>query len=410
MAIYKRGNTWWTDFSINGQRYRQSLDTTDWRAAQSSEKELIGQAGAGKLVPCSQQFSKLTFIEAADRYVADRLAHLALRSIHTERERLKPLCSFFTTLALTRISADSVRDYIARRKQQGAANRTLNMELGILRRILKRAKRWHLLAEDIKPLPERHNVGRALQHGEKLKLLKTAASRPEWQLARLAATLALNTTMRACEIRGLQWRDVDFMERTLTVRRSKTEAGERVLPLNGDAWEAILELRERSKKLFGWEPNPNWYLFPHGEGQGPVGQPKSRPGPAVSVRPDPTKPMSTWRTAWRNLTKEAGLPGLRFHDLRHHAITELAESSTSDQTIMAIAGHVSPKMLAHYSHVRLEAKRQALNALSEKMEVVVMSQTTSQKEPSKPQVLDLVVDVAGIEPATPCLQSRCSPS
>src|ERR1700730_4448507 len=55
--------------------------------------------------------------------------------------------------------------------------------------------------------------------------------------------------------------------------------------------------------------------------------------------------------------------GLRFHDLRHHAITELAESSSSDQTIMAIAGHVSPKMLAHYSHIRLAAKRKALDAL-----------------------------------------------
>src|ERR1700676_2397028 len=58
------------------------------------------------------------------------------------------------------------------------------------------------------------------------------------------------------------------------------------------------------------------------------------------------------------------LAGLRFHDLRHHAITELAESQASDQTIMAIAGHVSQKMLAHYSHIRLDAKRRALDALS----------------------------------------------
>jgi integrase-like protein len=55
--------------------------------------------------------------------------------------------------------------------------------------------------------------------------------------------------------------------------------------------------------------------------------------------------------------------GLRFHDLRHHAITELAESQASDQTVMSIAGHVSPKMLAHYSHVRMDAKRRALEAL-----------------------------------------------
>jgi integrase len=342
--------------------------------------------------------------------VAGRLAHISARTTETENERLKPLRAFFSTRRLSHLSAEDIHRYIACRKKFGVANRTANMELGVLRRILKRARRWHLLSDDIRPLPERHSVGRALQNGEKMKLLKTAASRPEWQLARLAATLALNTTMRACEIRGLQWSDVDFVERTLTVRRSKTEAGERMLPLNDPAWSAIAELRERSKMIFGSEPNPDWYLFPHGEGQGPVGKPKSRPGPAVSVRPDPTKPMRTWRTAWRKLTKEAGLASLRFHDLRHHAITELAESSASDQTIMAIAGHVSPKMLAHYSHVRLEAKRQALNALARKIEGTVMSQTMSQNEPSSRQVLDLVVDVTGIEPVTPCLQSRCSPS
>src|SRR5260370_41900194 len=60
------------------------------------------------------------------------------------------------------------------------------------------------------------------------------------------------------------------------------------------------------------------------------------------------------------------LAGLRFHDLRHHAITELAESQVSDQTIMAIAGHVSQKMLARYSHVRTEARLQAVLALSAK--------------------------------------------
>ena len=57
------------------------------------------------------------------------------------------------------------------------------------------------------------------------------------------------------------------------------------------------------------------------------------------------------------------MKGLRFHDLRHHAITELAEFQASDSTIMAIAGHADPKVLAHYSHVPLEAKRKALDRL-----------------------------------------------
>jgi len=79
---------------------------------------------------------------------------------------------------------------------------------------------------------------------------------------------------------------------------------------------------------------------------------------------DPTKHVKSWRSAWRTLTKKAGLPGFRFHDLRHCAITSLAESGASDSTIMAIAGHVSRRMLERYSHVRMEAKRKALDALS----------------------------------------------
>ncbi len=49
MSLYKREKIYWTDFSVNGQRYRESLDTTDWREAQSREKELISQASQGKL-------------------------------------------------------------------------------------------------------------------------------------------------------------------------------------------------------------------------------------------------------------------------------------------------------------------------------------------------------------------------
>jgi hypothetical protein len=100
--------------------------------------------------------------------------------------------------------------------------------------------------------------------------------------------------------------------------------------------------------------------------------------------------MSGWHTAWRNLTQVIQCPvcgqkqkptavcasteckvtgpsaGLRFHDLRHHATTELAEGQASEQTIRSIAGHVSTKTLEHCSHIRLDAKRTALDALASK--------------------------------------------
>ena len=73
--------------------------------------------------------------------------------------------------------------------------------------------------------------------------------------------------------------------------------------------------------------------------------------------------MLKWDTAWRALRDEAGLHGLRFHDLRHTVITELAEMGVADHVLESISGHLSRRMLEHYSHIRIDAKRQALDAL-----------------------------------------------
>jgi integrase len=213
---------------------------------------------------------------------------------------------------------------------------------------------------------------------EKRSTLAVKSALPGWETAYLASVLALNTTMRGCEIKQLRWRDIDFMDHSLAVRRSKTLAGERVIPLNANAHNAIMRLRERARRTFGADVQPDWYVFPSAEGYS---------------KPDPTQPMSGWRSAWRSLTRlvtcpgcgelqnpsrvcckaecgvniekiKSSIAGLRFHDLRHHAITELAESQPSDRTVMSIAGHVSQRMLAHYSHVRIEAKRKGLDALA----------------------------------------------
>jgi hypothetical protein len=112
------------------------------------------------------------------------------------------------------------------------------------------------------------------------------------------------------------------------------------------------------------------------------------------------------------------LAGLRFHSLRHHAITELAESQASDATVMSIAAHVSPKMLQHYSHVRLQAKRNALDSLSMNRPVVSDSGIKTEgydtempnHEGSGWQVIDFLVELSGIEPLTSSLRTRRSPN
>ena len=119
---------------------------------------------------------------------------------------------------------------------------------------------------------------------------------------------------------------------------------------------------------------------------------------------DPTRHVGGWRKAWRKLTRKAGLGGLRFHDLRHHAITELAESGESEQTILAIAGHVDRRMLERYSHIRLEAKRRALEVLSSGSgnSYGTNSGTKTDEEASVPSFLaQNLVGTCGFEPQTP---------
>jgi integrase len=433
MSLTKRGKTWHTHFFIDGQRFRQSLETSDWREAQAKEKTLISSAQSGKLSATKNMVAKLSFSDAAIRFLEDRLSHLAPRSIQTERERAKAINRYLGNVQVARVTIADVQGYIRERKTAGIANATVNRELDIIRGVLKKAKRWHQFADDIHPLPVRQNIGRALSYEEKLHLLRVAAARPEWQNAAWAASLALNTTMRGCEIKQLCWRDIDMIERTLAVRKSKTDAGERMIPLNADAWDVVVALYRRSQ-AFG-ATQPGHYLFPTCE----------------TAQVDATRPQKSWRTSWRHLTRVVACPackrlqnpadncsdetcgtlikglrspltGLRFHDLRHHAITELAESQASDSTVMSIAGHVSAKMLAHYSHVRIQAKRTALDSLSMKRPVSSDSEGRTEGYDTNhdtnkggspipmPYVVDSLVELSGIEPLTSSLRTRRSPN
>ena len=90
----------------------------------------------------------------------------------------------FGDLQVARFTSETVLAHVRDRKADSIANATINRELDIIRGVLKKAKRWHLFADEIKPLPLRQSVGRALSCEGKLKLLKTAL-RPEWQNAAL---------------------------------------------------------------------------------------------------------------------------------------------------------------------------------------------------------------------------------
>ena len=137
-----------------------------------------------------------------------------------------------------------------------------------------------------------------------------------------------------------------------TVGRAKTEGGSgRVIPLNQPALDALVKWAGRLV-----ESDADDYVFPACEAAGIEREHPDR------ERIEASRPIKSWRSAWRAALKRAGLQ-LRFHDLRHTCITKLSEAQASEQTLMAIAGHLSRKMMEHYSHIRMEAKRTALDAI-----------------------------------------------
>jgi integrase len=215
---------------------------------------------------------------------------------------------------------------------------------------LKRYKLWANLQGDVKFERESEQIGRAMTEEQETGLLAACESNP---LLRTVVTLALNMALRKNEIRTLRWQQIDLIERTLTGGRTKTEGGGgRLIPLNSVAYAALVRWAGRFL-----QSKPEDYVFPACE-DARIDTAK----PAAS-RIDLSRPIKSRRTAWRGALKDAGL-SIRFHDLRHTRITKLAEGQASEQTLMSIAGHVSRKMLEHYSHIRMAAKRAALDALA----------------------------------------------
>ena len=350
MSLYRRGKVWWYHFRFAGQEIQESTRSKSKTIAKDAERsrrrqleESWNQIRRRKLPPL--------FSVAADEWATSVNANVAKRTQEIYevalRCHLKPV---FGAVLLCDIDSSRIASYQAGRKTEGASARTLNKELQVLRQILKRYKLWGNLQGDVKFERESEHIGKALTEEQETQLLAACDGNP---LLRSVVILALNTALRKNEIRTLRWQQIDLIARTLTVGRTKTEGGSgRVIPLNSVAYAAIVRWASRFP-----EASPEHYVFPACEAAG-----IEREQPDVD-RIDPSRPIKSWRSAWRAALKLAGLQ-LRFHDLRHTCITKLSEGQASEQTLMSIAGHLSRKMVEHYSHIRMAAKRAALDAIA----------------------------------------------
>jgi integrase len=139
------------------------------------------------------------------------------------------------------------------------------------------------------------------------------------------------------------------------VPRSKTEAGTgRSVPLSADVCGALTLWLSRFPKA-----TPDSYVFPRHRVEMVKGSKETRILGVVL-----SEPVQSWDHAWRTALKGIELH-YRWHDLRHTFVSRLAENpNVSEQTIKALAGHVSKQMLERYSHIRTRAKQDAIAALN----------------------------------------------
>jgi integrase len=367
VSLYKRGDVWWYKFRFAGQMVRESSKSPSRTVAKDAER-----IRRRELEQSWNQIKKRSlpplFSVAADEWAASINPHVAERTQEIYevalRCHLKPALG---ALLLCDIDANRIASYQAGRKSEKASARTLNKELQVLRQILKRYKLWANLQGDVKFERESEHIGKAMTEEQETGLLAVCESNP---LLRAVVSLALNTALRKNEIRTLRWSQIDLMQRTLTVGRTKTEGGSgRVIPLNSVAYAAVV----------GWvsrfpEARAEDYVFPSCEAAG-----IEREHPDVE-RIDASRPIKSWRSAWRRAREAAGL-NIRFHDLRHTCITKLAEGQASEQTLMSIAGHLSAKMLEHYSHIRMARKRAALDAIAKPVFDAGVAQNWAQSSP-----------------------------
>ncbi len=347
-GVYKRPGSpfWYFKLKEQNGRWREiSTRVKSYQGARTVRRKAKQDQDEGRLP--EGELPGWSFERVADQYLKTGSIRFRSSTLKKETHFLVRPIRLLGTLACGKITSSHIQQLQASMKNDGCRNTYINLVVGATARVLAFAKTWRRIRDDVRRLPERvPPPQRVLTREQKATLFGVAASNPNWTTAFAAALIAASTTMRGCDLRGLRWLDVDLVDRTVSIPDSKTEAGVRRIPLNDDAFRGFNLLRDRAEKLNVVDATN--YVFPACE-HGHI---------------DPTKPQKSWRSAWRSLTKAAGLARLRFHDLRHQCITELAERGVPDQTILAIAGHVSRRMLEHYSHIRLEAKREAVQSLA----------------------------------------------
>ena len=359
MSLFKRGNIWWYEFNFRGARIRETTKTRNRDVAGRIERERRRDLELG-IVGLRRDAGPITVSKAIEAFLEQNRPRWSERTydLHNNSwtNHLKP---HFGKLLLEDVTPRHISRYQSQRKAEEASPRTINLELGLVRMMLIKHRRWANIAPDVHMLREREDVGRSLTADEEYRLLSAAKASVSRGLYP-AVVLSIHTGVRKSELRLMRWRQVDLLKEEVQVGKSKTQGGDgRVIPLSATALQCVKEWRSQFPKA-----RPEHFVFPS-EKYGLHGRKGVFGGTVKVYECDPTKPIASWQSAWVTCKKAAKVV-CRWHDLRHTFISRCGDNMVADQTLMAMTGQLSRKTLERYSHARMEAKRAAVRALDAK--------------------------------------------
>jgi integrase len=336
---------WHVDKVYRGHRLpRRSF--CDPEAAEGWILERIGalRARAAGVVP--------TFDQAAAHYVEKYSAKL---SIELEIHLLKTAMPFIGQLQLDQVHDGTLKPYVKARLAGGSKAKTVNLALGIVRRILNLAARsWR--GEDGKPwLPGVPPLIQFLPQDDAREPVQISWRDQREHLAKLPAHLGrmvlfdLNTGARDEALCNLRWSwevrlpDLGFSVFVVPRRWVKGRKRDRVLVCNTVAQSIIESVRGQHEE----------FVFVYSQIRKAGRKPKYRPVETMN------------NTAWQKWRARCGLQGFRVHDIRHTVGMRLREAGVREETIADVLWHVRKGMTAHYSVAQVVELRQALELITD---------------------------------------------
>jgi integrase len=323
--LWRRGQTWWIQFYVNGQRVRLSAETTDESAAKQLLRDKLARVTIGE--PLVVRSARVTY----DDLRKDLVAHYEAtgsRDLEEAGWRLKHLDAFRGCRA-SGITGPVITRYIVARQRAGAANGTINREVAVLLRMLRLGLEHGKLVR----LPIVHKPKEAAPRAGFFEAGAFEAVR-----ARLAEDLQVAVTLAytfgwrmQSEVLALETRQLDLAAGTIRLDAGSTKNDDgRVVQLTPELSGLLVAHVARVQALSREITQVVPWLFPH------------------FAKPHRGRQRRDFRKAWKTACIEAGHPGMLRHDFRRTAVRDMVNDGVPERVAMTITGHKTRAVFDRY--------------------------------------------------------------